>query len=69
MQSDANLEMATREKRSRPVPTGNLTRLVQTHVTPGVGDALTHKAGAKGMSEAAYVRWVVMRDLGFYKED
>lgn len=48
---------------ARPIQPEKLSRLVQTRVTPSVGDELKRRAKADGRSEADYVRQVILRHL------
>lgn len=47
----------------------NLTRLVQTHISRDAGAQLTAKAEGAGIKEAAYVRLLILRDLGLTDKD
>lgn len=54
---------SSKRKRS-PQVSSALTRLVQTHVIEDHGAILDEKAKAAGLSQAAYVRIVILRHLG-----
>lgn len=62
----------TGKKRSRPRPSAAVTRLsclVQTSITEEMKDELTRRANSELISEAAYIRRVLMKDLGFSDTD
>lgn len=54
------------KKRSRGAPA---TELVQATVPAGVKRALRERAAAEMISEAAYVRRLICRDLGFLPQE
>lgn len=59
------MQVGQRKKRSPGSPdSGRLTRLVQTHVTPAVGQLLGEKISKLRVKEAAYLRTLIERDLG-----
>lgn len=45
----------------------SLSRLVQTHVTEEAGKLLDQRVTNSGLSEAAYLRVLILRDVGLAK--
>jgi hypothetical protein len=45
------------------------TVMVSTYITEAAKDELRRRAAREGISEAAYVRRVLCRDLGFFPQE
>lgn len=58
-----------RKKRSRPSEPKATARLVQTTVSGPAKDELRRRAANEAISESAYVRRVLYRDLGFFAQE